>query len=66
MSSLPEKVEVVCPKCGEEFAAWSARRSDPATSSTCPRCRFELMHDATVRQEGAWQPELDEPEAVDR
>ena len=53
MSSLPEKIEVVCTKCGEEYAAWDRSTFDPATSSSCPNCGHEMASDQSVRQDGA-------------
>jgi predicted RNA-binding Zn-ribbon protein involved in translation (DUF1610 family) len=66
MSSLPEKIEVVCPKCGEEYAAWDRSAYDPATSSSCPHCGHEMANDQSVRQDGAWLPTADENEALER
>jgi predicted RNA-binding Zn-ribbon protein involved in translation (DUF1610 family) len=65
MSSLPEKIEVMCPKCGEEFADWYLSSADPATSAVCPHCGFDFARDDRIRQEGGWQPEADEVEAIE-
>jgi hypothetical protein len=59
MSSLPEKIHVMCPKCGEEFADWDRAPADPATSAVCPHCKFDFTADAAIRKEGRWQPEED-------
>ncbi len=65
MSSLPEKIEVTCPKCGESYADWYRPSHDPATSSNCPHCGFDLKVDRTVRQDGGWDTGADEPEALE-
>ncbi len=66
MSSLPEKIEVICPKCGEEFGGWLRPSADPAVSSTCPTCGFALVSDDAVWSDGAYQPVLDELEVQER
>jgi len=65
MSSLPEKIEVMCPKCGEEFADWRRYSTDPAISAVCPHCGFDFAGDDRIRSEGEWQPP-DEPDEFDR
>ncbi len=57
MGTIEEPIEVICPKCGEDFADWYRPSLDPATSSTCPRCGFDLTADREVRAEGPWLPE---------
>jgi predicted RNA-binding Zn-ribbon protein involved in translation (DUF1610 family) len=66
MSSLPEKIEVACPKCGEEYAAWDRSSFDPATSSSCPNCGYEMVSDQSLRSDGAWQSLVEEPETPER
>lgn len=65
MISLPERIEVSCPKCGELFADWDRLEFDPATSSTCPNCGYQLADDAAVYQEGVWQSDVDDREALE-
>jgi hypothetical protein len=66
MSALPEKIEVMCPKCGEDFGGWYQSSSDPAASSTCPRCGYRMGTDASLFSEGVWDPALDEIEEMER
>jgi hypothetical protein len=57
MSIHAEKIEVICPKCGDEFADWYRPSLDPAASATCPTCGYCLSDDSSVRTEGPWLPE---------
>ena len=57
MSTFAEKIEVICPKCGEEFADWYRPSLDPAACSTCPQCGYRLSDDVSVRTEGPWLPD---------
>jgi hypothetical protein len=66
MSSLSEKIEIICPKCGEDFGAWSHTSVDPATSSSCPNCGFNLAGDPLLREEAPWQPTVEDTELLDR
>ena len=66
MSSLPEKIEVVCAKCGEIFDQWLRPPVDPAATATCPHCGYDLGGDQTVWQDGAWEPPTDDLEPVER
>ncbi|MDX2436623.1 MAG: hypothetical protein QNL88_06180 [Acidobacteriota bacterium] len=62
MRSTAELVEIVCPRCGEEFADWHSL-SLPAESATeCPRCGHDLATDPLFQEEGLWvfEPEDDE------
>jgi hypothetical protein len=52
-----EKIAVICPKCGEEFADWYRPSLDPAASATCPKCAFQLSSDDKVRTEGPYVPD---------
>ena len=62
MDTIVESIEIICPKCGEDFADWYRPSLDPATSSTCPRCGYDLTEDREVRAEGPWLPEEDSQE----
>jgi predicted RNA-binding Zn-ribbon protein involved in translation (DUF1610 family) len=62
MSWMIEKIEVSCPKCGESFEGWDRPSQEPAASSTCPTCGHVLARDASIREDGAWQPLTDEVE----
>ena len=66
MSSIAEKIEVVCLKCGEYFEAWYQPSQGTATSSSCPYCGYDLSLDQTAQEDGAWAPDLDEIEDFDR
>jgi hypothetical protein len=57
MSIDIEKIAVVCPKCGEEFAEWYQPSLDPAATATCPACDYRLSADPTVRTEGPFLPD---------
>ena len=59
MNSLPEKIEVMCPRCGEIFEGWCGPSIDPATSSDCPNCGFELAYDPDIYQDGFLEPAAD-------
>lgn len=60
MNSLPEKIDVVCSRCGESFDAWNRAHSDPTMTSTCPHCGHQLGKDHLLRQDGTWFPVVDE------
>jgi hypothetical protein len=66
MSTTAELVEIICPKCGEWFTEWRRESEDPATTSRCPHCGFQLSDDHGVWQEGLWLPEADDAELADR
>jgi len=65
MKELLEKAEVMCPMCGEVFDDWFHPSFDPATSSTCPHCGYELALDATIHQDHMEEPTSDDREAVE-
>jgi len=66
MSSLPEMIEVMCPGCGEIFEAWCGPSVDPATSSDCPNCGFELAFDPAAYQDGLLEPAADDRDVASR
>jgi hypothetical protein len=66
MSSLPEKIEVVCAKCGEIFDQWLQPPADPAAAAICPHCGYDLSGDQSIWQDGAWEPPADDLEPTDR
>jgi predicted RNA-binding Zn-ribbon protein involved in translation (DUF1610 family) len=66
MSSLPEKIEVTCPKCGESYGDWQRPSLEPATVSKCPHCGYELAQDRNMRQDGAWAPAIDDLDEEER
>jgi NAD-dependent SIR2 family protein deacetylase len=68
MTSPVEGNTVRCPKCGHVYEDWHRASLnlelddfddeyiDQATSSTCPRCKHKINHDAlVVRPDGIWE-----------
>jgi predicted RNA-binding Zn-ribbon protein involved in translation (DUF1610 family) len=66
MVSIVEEIDVVCPKCGEEYIDWYRPSFDPAASSTCPRCGHEIAEDQMMREDGIWTLVTDEAEPLER
>ena len=62
MDSTVEMIEVVCPRCGEEFALWYRLSSDLADSTTCPSCGHDLAEDRLLHEEGFWLLAADDKE----
>jgi DNA-directed RNA polymerase subunit RPC12/RpoP len=54
MRSTVEMTEIVCPRCGEEFADWRALSFPPSSSTRCPRCGHDLAADPLIHEEGVW------------
>jgi len=54
MRSAVEMTEIVCPRCGEEFADWRAVSLPPSRSTTCPSCGYDISSDPFVHEEGVW------------
>jgi DNA-directed RNA polymerase subunit RPC12/RpoP len=54
MRSTVEMTEIVCPRCGEEFADWRAVSLPPSRSTTCPSCGYDISSDPLVHEEGVW------------
>lgn len=54
MRSTVEMTEIVCPKCGEEYADWHSLTLPSGRSTTCPRCGYDLTSDPLVHEEGIW------------
>ena len=65
MSSIAEKIDVVCLKCGEYFDAWCRPAGEQAMSSTCPYCGYDLSLDETAHEDGAWHLDLDDLEDLE-
>jgi len=66
MNSIVDEIDVVCPKCGEEYIDWYRPSFDPAVSAKCPRCGHELADDQLTREEGIWTLATDDAEALER
>ena len=66
MSSTAEMIEVMCPRCGNEFLDWHRSEQEPATSSTCPNCGYDPATDRLLHENGAWVLVGDDDEAFDR
>jgi predicted RNA-binding Zn-ribbon protein involved in translation (DUF1610 family) len=64
MSSNAEMVDVVCPRCGEEFGHWH-RPEDPSAMALCPHCGHDLAGDRLLHEDGFWVLTA-EDEATDR
>jgi DNA-directed RNA polymerase subunit RPC12/RpoP len=64
MNSNTEMIEVVCPRCGEEYGHWR-RPNDPAAAASCPRCGHDLSGDRLLHEDGVWSLTT-EDEATDR
>jgi len=60
-----EKTEVMCPMCGEVFDDWSRPSFDPATSSTCPICGYELAQDRSLHEDHGGELIIDEFEVLE-
>ncbi|MEJ2188149.1 MAG: hypothetical protein P8Y93_01810 [Acidobacteriota bacterium] len=65
MSDALEKTEVMCPMCGEVFDDWFRPSFDPATSSTCPTCGYELARDRSLHQDHGGETVTDDFEVVE-
>jgi predicted RNA-binding Zn-ribbon protein involved in translation (DUF1610 family) len=63
MDSTVETIEVVCPRCGDEFALWYRLSPDPADPATCPTCGHDLAEDRLLHEEGFWVLVADDGEA---
>ncbi len=57
MRSTVEISEIVCPKCGEEFADWRAVSLPSSRSTTCPSCGYDISSDPLAYEEGLWSLE---------
>jgi len=66
MSSTAEMIEVLCPRCGDEYLDWYRPSLDPAISSTCPNCGYDPATDQLLHENGALVLEADDEEAFDR
>ena len=66
MSSIAEKIDVVCLKCGEYFETWHRSSGEQPTPSTCPFCGYDMSLDETAHEDGAWAPDLDEIDEFER
>lgn len=62
MQSTVEMTEIVCPRCGEEFAEWQSLVLPSSRSSACPRCGYDLASDPLVHEEGVWAFEIEDDE----
>jgi predicted RNA-binding Zn-ribbon protein involved in translation (DUF1610 family) len=65
MRSTVEMSEIVCPKCGEEFADWRAVSLPPDHSTTCPSCGYDISSDPLAYEEGIWILEPPEDEGAE-
>ena len=63
MDSTIETIEVVCPRCGEEFALSYRSSPDPMPSLPCPTCGHDLAEDRLLHEEGFWVLAADDGEA---
>jgi predicted RNA-binding Zn-ribbon protein involved in translation (DUF1610 family) len=64
MSSTAEMIEVVCPRCGEEYGHWY-QPEDPAAMASCPHCGHDLAADRLLHEDGVWALTVEE-EATER
>jgi len=64
MSSYADIIEVVCPKCGEEYGHWY-RFEDPDEMTSCPHCGHALSNDRLLHEDGVWSLTV-EDEVTDR
>jgi DNA-directed RNA polymerase subunit RPC12/RpoP len=64
MSSTAEMIEVVCPRCGDEYGHWY-QPEDPAAMASCPHCGHDLAGDRFLHENGVWALTA-EDEATDR
>jgi predicted RNA-binding Zn-ribbon protein involved in translation (DUF1610 family) len=62
MQSTVEITEIVCPRCGEEFADWRSLSLPSGRSTTCPSCGYDISSDPLVHEEGVWPLEQFEDE----
>jgi len=62
MQSTAEMTEIVCPRCGEEFADWQSLSLPAGHSNECPRCGHDLAADPLLFEEGVWafEPDVDD------
>lgn len=63
MQTSVEMTEIVCPRCGEEFAEWQSLSFSSSRSTACPRCGYDLASDPLVHEEGVWAFEPDDEDA---
>ncbi len=54
MACTPELTEIVCPRCGEEFATWDQQALAVPTELVCPRCGMRPARDLRIREDGFW------------
>jgi DNA-directed RNA polymerase subunit RPC12/RpoP len=66
MNSIVEEIDIVCPRCGEEFTDWTRPSLDAITTSTCPRCGYRLADDRVLREDGIWALTTDDSENAER
>lgn len=65
MRTTVEMSEIVCPKCGEEFADWHSVSLPSDRSTTCPSCGYDLSSDPLAYEEGLWSLEPTDDEQVE-
>lgn len=65
MRSTVDMTEIVCPKCGEEFADWRTVSLPSSHSTTCPSCGYDISSDPLVHEEGIWSFEPADDETVE-
>lgn len=56
MHSAAEMIEVLCPRCGEEYADWQRPFEDAPTQPVCPHCGHDLATDPLVHEDGVLVP----------
>jgi len=67
MTTPPEEITVICPKCGEKYQDWYRASMnlqldnfddeylEQASTATCPHCEHKVHLDVlVVREDGAW------------
>jgi len=64
MQSTVEMTEIVCPRCGEEFADWHSLSLPSSRFTACPRCGYDLGSDPLLHEEGVWMLEADDEDAT--
>ena len=52
MSSTAEMIEVLCVRCGEQYAGWDQSLLDAPEKSACPYCGHDPMLDRLLHEEG--------------